>query len=409
VVRWSSPYPDASALTEPRDGSLEPLPRHLLEQPFGDFLQDPTAKDRFLNLPFWTSEYVGAGPSRLQGWEPGYQLVGVAFDGHVLGRPKIGRIIMRLFADENTALASVLAGATIDITTRFTLRFEHAMVLKREWEAAGRGVVLMGQPSAPVSNVFQFRREFQRTPELLDVRVRKALAHAMDRQAIVDGLYDGVGEVPDTFVSRGEPYYNELDRNISKYPHDPRRAEQYLEEAGLTKDRAGFFSNRAGERFAPEHQTTANVLTSKANTIVDEGWRRLGIDVQPSVLPAAQDRDLQVRHSFPGIATVGTSAADQWPSSEIGTPEKRWAGQNRGGWSHPDYDRLWDGYHSSLDRTERSRHMVGLAKIVSEEVPGLFLYYAFMPTYTHISALRGPDVGSSGTTSHWNIHEWELR
>lgn len=410
VVRWNSPYPDASALTESRDGSLEPLPRHLLEQPFAEVLQDPTAKDRFFNLAYWTSEYVGAGPYRLESWEPGYQLSGVAFDGYVFGRPKIGRIVMRVMADENAVLATLLAGGVVDLATRFTLRFEHALVLKREWEAAGKGRVLMGSVNAgghPM--IFQFRPEFLKTPELRDLRVRKALAHTVNRQAIVDGFYEGIGEYPDTFVSRGEPYYSELDRALTKYPYDPRRTEQYLEEAGLTKDREGFFASRTGERFTPDYQTLAGTVFERGQAIIAETWRRAGISAQTSVLPAAQVRDLEARHTFPGIGTLGTMAADLFPSGEIGTPEKRWAGQNRGGWSNPEYDRLWEAYKSSLDRTERYRHMIQMMKLVSDEVPAFPLYYNIEPTFAHTVALRGPDLGATGTSGFWNLHEWELR
>jgi ABC-type transport system substrate-binding protein len=283
--------------------------------------------------------------------------MGVAFAGHVLGRPKIGRLIMRLYADENTVLSNVLAGDSIDIATRFTLCFEHITVLRQQgWEGT-RGTVAMGEPGAPVIAVFQFRPEYLKTPAILDLRVRKALAHASDLEAIVHGVYDGQGQAPYTFVPRGEPSFAEVDRAITKHPYDPRRAEQYLHEAGLSRDREGFFADRAGERFAPDYRTTANVLTSKANAIVVDGWRRMGIDAQMSTLPAALDRDAQVRATFPAIATIGISSPELFASSEIMAPERRW----------------------------------------------------YTPTYVHTLRLTGPDVGIAGTTSHWNIHEWELR
>src|ERR1041384_2189041 len=86
VIRWNALYYDASALTDARDGSLEPLPRHLLAQAFADVAPDPSAHDTFLTLPHWTSTYVGAGPYRLERWDHGVQIIGVAFDGHALGR-----------------------------------------------------------------------------------------------------------------------------------------------------------------------------------------------------------------------------------------------------------------------------------------------------------------------------------
>ena len=55
VIRWSAPYADAAALI---DGDFEPLPQHLLERPFAAFQQDPSARDTFVQLPFWSLEYV---------------------------------------------------------------------------------------------------------------------------------------------------------------------------------------------------------------------------------------------------------------------------------------------------------------------------------------------------------------
>jgi peptide/nickel transport system substrate-binding protein len=103
-IRWHSPYADAGVLKE---GDLDPLPRHLLEAAFAAYESDPTTREQFLSLPFWTSEYVGAGPFRLERWEPGNRLEATAFAGHALGRPKIDRLIMRLIADENTVLTCV--------------------------------------------------------------------------------------------------------------------------------------------------------------------------------------------------------------------------------------------------------------------------------------------------------------
>ena len=63
---------------------------------------------------------------------------GAAFDGHALGRPKIDRIIERIMDDENTIMATVLAGE-IQFAARTTLRVNHGETLKAQWESAGRG------------------------------------------------------------------------------------------------------------------------------------------------------------------------------------------------------------------------------------------------------------------------------
>src|SRR5207248_2133964 len=104
---WKAPNPDAGILSY---GDLDPLPTHLLEPAFAEYLAGNTTRDGFLASSFWTTEYVGAGPYKLDRWDPGVQLQGVAFDGHALGKPKIERIIVRITIDENTVLAAVMAG-----------------------------------------------------------------------------------------------------------------------------------------------------------------------------------------------------------------------------------------------------------------------------------------------------------
>src|SRR5436853_6715655 len=68
VIKWRNLYPLAGTLTT---NLFEPLPRHILEGPFASFQQDPSTLDSFLSLPFWTVEYVGADPFKVEQWEPG--------------------------------------------------------------------------------------------------------------------------------------------------------------------------------------------------------------------------------------------------------------------------------------------------------------------------------------------------
>jgi peptide/nickel transport system substrate-binding protein len=63
-----------------------------------------------------------------------------------------------------------------------------------------------------------------------DVRVRRALAHAIDRQAIVDGAMFGYGALIGSHFSPAHPAYVDL---TALYPYDPRRARALLAEAGF--------------------------------------------------------------------------------------------------------------------------------------------------------------------------------
>jgi peptide/nickel transport system substrate-binding protein len=407
LVRWRTSYL--------HDGEgLNPMPAHILGPSFAQYEQDEAGqRDAFLSQRYWTTEYIGNGPYRLTGWEPGSHLEGAAFDGHALGRPKIDRVVIRLINDENTVLTNLLAGS-VHLSMAQAIRFEHAMVLRREWgleKGEGPGKTLFLATSTTTA-VPQYRPEYQKAPALLDVRVRRALFHALDRQAINDGIFEGQAPIADIWVGREEPYYAQVDAAIAKYPYDPRRAEQLMNEAGLRKDREGLFASASGERFQPTFWISASAQREQMMAVAVHGWKQAGFDMQPYVMPRALERDQESRATFPHILVHGISLNEQGTlenttSEQIATPANRWGGQNRGGWSSPEYDRLWDAYNSTLDRKEQVRAIIQMMRIRSEEVTGLPLHYSMNVT-AHLSAVRGVDVGVAATTSHWNIHEWEL-
>lgn len=408
VIRWRSPYPDAGELTA---NSLDPLPRHILEAPYLAVEQDPAARDRFINHSFWTSDYVGAGPYRLGRWDPGIEMEGLVFDGYVLGRPKIDRIILRVIVDENTVLANVLGG---DVQYATTLRFEHAHVLKRDWIPANKGSI--GYTPALFYSSVQFRPEHQRTPALLDVRVRQAIVHSIDKQAIVDNLYEGDTTSADTFFNRQDRVFPEVDRAIVKYPYDLRRTEQLLNEAGLAKDREGFFANAAGGRFAPDFQVLQSAAYERTGQAIADSWVRAGIDAQFAILPNNLVRDNEVRQTFPGLASPGISSSNpltflkDLSTNAIGTPANRWSGNNRGGWSNAAFDRFDEAFSTTLERSARDQIVVEAMKLLSAEIPAIPVYYDFYVRPVVGSALRGPSMSIASTgTLFWNVHEWELK
>ncbi len=406
VIRWSTTYPEANAIAIEQ---LEPLPRHMLLADFEQVRESAESRDAFLARRFWTTEYVGAGPFRLTGWEPGAQIEGSAFDGHALGRPKIGRVVVRIMPDDNTVATNVLA-ENISFTMELALRFEQASFLQKEWTMNGRGVVIYTQTSTATASV-QLRPEYG-LPALRDLRVRRALAHTIDKQSLIDGLFDGQGGIADTYISRTTAFYPDVDRAVTKYPYDPNRAEQLMNEAGLRKEREGFFVSESGQRFQPGFWITAGSQTERLLALVTNDWQRNGYDFQPHVIPSAQARDNQFRSTFPGLLNYGVSpsisnAFETFITQQIGIAENRWSGQNRGGWSNPQYDRLVDAWNSTLDSTQRVQRMAEMARILSEELPNYPLA-ANLGAITHVAALKGPDRGVREATDYWNIQDWEL-
>ena len=126
---------------------------------------------------------------------------------------------------------------------------------------------------------------------LLDVRIRRALAHATDRQSLADGLTEGLGSVADTLVLPQVEYFSDADRAVTKYAHDPRRAEQLLNEVGYARGGDGFFASASDGRFNPEIAVAQGGRNDGEVQIMVDGLRRGGIDASVRIIPRARKTD----------------------------------------------------------------------------------------------------------------------
>jgi peptide/nickel transport system substrate-binding protein len=408
VIRWKQLYPQAGALVWLL---FEPLPKHILEAPFRTYQADPATPDAFLALPFWTTEYVGLGPYRVDKWLPGSAVEGSAFAGHALGRPKVERIVIHFIPDENTVMTNLLAGA-IDLAGDTSIRFEQAAVLKKQWDPNQGGTILM-QPGTRHWIFMQFRPEFLKTTSLLDVRVRRAIAHAIDREPINEALFEGQGFMSDFFIPPMAPYAADVDRAVAHYPFDPRRAAQLLTEAGFTRDTSGAFLDPNGVRFRPNMRVDGSPTFVREIEIMQSTWSGIGMDLESAPLPGNVGNLNENRTTFPDMYASSTGISenqlDIFSSAQLATAAKRWAGNNRGGWDSPEYERWWNAFNTTLDRTERNQQIVEMMKVVSDQLPGIMLYFNISPE-AHVAALKkGPTLQTPETLANWNMHEWEWR
>lgn len=358
LIRWPGPYISP-------EGGVRGLPRHLLQAAF-----EGSSADAFASLPYWTTEYVGLGPYRLAEWALGAFIEGIAFDGHALGRPKIDRVRLIWSGDPNTVVANVLAG-TVDFVSEEAIRFEQGVELDRRWE---RGAVLFWADAIRYLQV-QFRPDYVNPQAILDVRVRKALMHSLDRQALVDGLLDGKSQVADTLFSPDLAFYPEMDRAVPKYRYDLGQADELMNEAGFVKGADGFYTSVGGERFKPpilgDHD--------KELTILLDGWHRAGVDAVRQDIPATRTADTELRSTFPGFAVQfnnvnESTTLNKYLTSSIPVPP-RWTGFNRGGWSNAQFDRLADAYFKTLDRPARNTILVQAMKLLLDEMIAYPLYF----------------------------------
>jgi peptide/nickel transport system substrate-binding protein len=404
VIRWRRPYPDANNLAG-YDRDFVPLPRQILEQPFQQL-----DTESFAHHPYWSREYVGLGPYRLDRWEPGSFIEAAAFDQHVLGRPRIERIKVLFVSDANTALASMLAG-DVHMAADNSLNLEQVLTLRRAWETRNGGSILL-VPSLWRATAFQLRPDFAAPRAVLDRRVRTALAHAVGKQAINDSVYQGEELVSEFMISPSSKWGPAVEGAIRQYSYDTRRSEELMREAGFTRASDGMFASPSEGRFRAELKTTAAPNWEAEMTIMASEWRKTGFEVQDAVLPQAQAQDAELRMTFPAMFTSTTSLGERamllYSIAEIPRADNRWRGGNRGAWVSPEYDRLLDAFTTTLEPRERAAQVAELARIFTEDLPVISLLFNSLPA-AHVAALRGPMLVSPESLLAWNVPEWEWR
>ncbi len=404
LIRWKRPYAEAGRLTE----DFPPLPRHVLESPF----QSWSNADTFLSHPFWTTEYVGAGPYRIDRWDPGASIEATAFDRHALGAPKISRVRIVFLPDANATLANLLAGE-IHYATDDSIRFQQGLVLQQQWGAGGGGTLIV-KPSLWRGAFIQLRPEYMAVPGFADRRVRKALALTMDRDGLNEALFEGKGIMSDVpLIPPSVDYYPTVESVATKYGNDPAQAQALLTEAGFARGPDGVWASPTGGRLAFPLITTASAGQNEAEiSILAAGWRQVGIDVSEAIMSVVQAQSGEARSVFPGIQTLSiplgadTLAANN--TAGISRAANRWSGRNRGGWSNAEFDRLSDTFSTTLDQNERIRLISQMVRIWTDELPSISMFFNPIPI-AHVAALTGPQNVAPDAEIAWNIHQWELK
>ncbi len=404
VVRWSQLFPDAAALSTTRYGALPPMPRHLIEPKFqaGDV-------QGFLNDPWWTQSFVGAGPYRLDRWEPGAFISATAFPGWIEGPAKIPQLRIVFMGDPNTAVAGLQSGDA-HLIGEESIGFEQGNLLRKEWEASGQGVVML-TPNKTRFIQIQFKNGYTNPQAILDRRVRQAFLESIDRQALSEGILDGQNAIAHTLAGPVEEYFAELDRTGTKYPYSVQDATALMTQAGFTKGSDGIFADLAGQKLSLELRAFPSEPSPREAAILADTWKRFGADINIYIIPSSLVQNLEQVSAYPAFRIeqtgfTGTSHLTKLCGCAVATESNRWGGVNRGGWVNPEYDRLIDLYSNSLDRAERNRGALDGLKIVSNELPVLALYYLSLAS-AYTSALTGPNPGYASDTAWDNISQWE--
>jgi len=188
---------------------------------------------------------VGTGPFRLREWRKGDAIV-LERNPDYWGPPALlERVTFRIVPDASTALAALLAG-DVDAFSNFTAP-ENLAALSRDPRFS---VVVGSTEGETLLAINNARAPFN------DLRVRRALAHAVDRRAIIAGAMYGYGQPIGSHFPPHDPAYVDL---TGRYPYDPAAARALLREAGYPNGFEAtlrlpppYYARRSGEIVAAE-------------------------------------------------------------------------------------------------------------------------------------------------------------
>jgi len=396
VIKWNTLFQSADVL------SLKPMPEHILGEALRTIETEP---QRLGSHPYWTSGWVGMGPYRLARWEPGAFLEGSAFEGYVFGPPKIARVVVKWSADPNTTVTRVLSG-DVDLVMPLAIYFDQVGTLRQEW-AQSKGKIILTPTDVRYIGA-QMRPDLANPRAVLDLRVRKASLHAIDRQALVDALLEPGALVAETAALPTDPFYDEVLRVAARYPFDTRLTDQLMAEAGFAKGADGIFTSPTEGRYAPELFGISEGKDGRETTAVADYWRKAGIDARLRLAGSVEVQNSnEMKATYPAWRDNYTFLTETLYGPSVATAQNRWGGRNKIGWIHPEFDRLFDLYTGTLQLGERHTIRVQQYRLINEELPGLPLNFELSVT-PYAADLRGPLEGLKPTILHLdNLHAWQ--
>jgi peptide/nickel transport system substrate-binding protein len=240
------------------------------------------------------------------------------------------------------------------------------------------------------------------------------LAHAIDRQLIVDTLQYGITTAAYTSITPELEAFKLLEqRGLPRYEYDPARAERLLAEAGWVKGSDGQVRNSASQGFTINVTSTAQGDNVKEAETVAAQWVAVGLQSGPAPIPAnAANRD-ELKNVYQGafIWPGGNlaTALDSYTTSSIPTERTRWKGNNYSAYSNPTYDRLYEEFGVTLEPARSQQLVAEMMKIVADDLSVIPIYYAALGL-AHRKGIEGPGAVSPGQAANaWNIHTWDVK
>ncbi len=356
------------------------LPKHILEG------------QNIRSTPF-ARKPMGAGPYRLKSWEPGSRMLLEASPTYFAGKPHINEVVYRIIPDNATMFMETQAGR-LDVMDLSPLQYLR-QTSSPEWQKKFHKFRYL-------ASMYIFLGFNLEHPFFKDVRVRRAISMAIDREGIIKGVLLGQG-VPafGPFKPGSWAYHPGLKpvvRNVAA-------AKALLAQAGFADHDGDGLLDRDGQPLA------FTILTNQGNeqrilaaTVMQSQLREVGIDVRIRTVEwAAFIREFVNKGRFDAVLLGWTIPQDPdlfsvWHSSQ--TFE---GGLNFTHYRNPEVDKLLEEAQSTPDQQKRAALYYRIQEIFADEQPYCFL---FVPYALPVVQRRFQGIEPALAGIMYNFEKW---
>ena len=300
---------------------------------------------------------VGSGPFKIKAWEKSVKLTLERFDGYWGSKAKLDELIYRPIVDEQTRITELLAGGIQLVTD---LPPDNIAQIK-----ADANLVYAELPG-PHAWFLNFNLQ---SPPFNDLKVRQAVAHAVNREAIITDLLKGTGTplhscIPEAFG----PYYTP---DVTRYAYDPEKAKALLAEAGIAEGtKIKFLVTESGSGMQSPKVMGEAIQADLAKVGIDAEITVLEWGAYLNVYNAGLDAGgyhlAQISWFYgadPGVVPQATLHSNNWPTNK---------GFNASYYANPRVDELLDTGLAERDPEKRKAIYHELQRIIADELPNLY-------------------------------------
>lgn len=299
---------------------------------------------------------IGTGPFRFSAWETDSRVALEANASYHGGPPRIESAVFKIVPNDTTRVLELRKGSVDLIQNAIPA---HAVDFLRD----DPGVEVVTRPGINFSYL-----GFNMEDRLLKKRaVRAAIAHAIDREAIIEHVLQGLATPAKELLAPTNWAYAD---DVESYAYDPARARALLDEAGLLPDKDGW-------RLAITYKTSTNKERVQIGESIVQYMREVGINAQLRSLEFGTLYDDVKRGNFQmfGLTWVGVTDPDilYYAFHSESIPEN---GANRGRYANQRVDELVTRAREVTGEAERKSLYTEALRIIAHDLPYVPLWYA---------------------------------